>query len=75
MSCPDFMRWVVERGAQNFGVYAEQCLGEAGKGLFAGTDFREGEILMCVPSSLIITAGVVADMAGYDGLFKRLILI
>lgn len=75
MSCTDFMEWVTGRGAQHFGVDVKDCPDESGKGLFATTDFRESEAVICVPPGLIITAGLIADMAEYSDIFKRSIYL
>ncbi|OZC11129.1 hypothetical protein X798_01955 [Onchocerca flexuosa] len=71
MSCADFMDWVIGNGAQHFGVVIRDCANEGGKGLFATTDFRENETIICIPLEIIITAGFVAELPGYCDVFKR----
>ncbi|VDP14672.1 unnamed protein product [Onchocerca flexuosa] len=75
MSCADFMDWVIGNGAQHFGVVIRDCANEGGKGLFATTDFRENETIICIPLEIIITAGFVAELPGYCDVFKRFSII
>ncbi|VBB29759.1 unnamed protein product [Acanthocheilonema viteae] len=71
MGCADFMQWLIENGAQHFGVDIRDCSKEDGKGLFAITDFRENETIICIPVEIIITAGLVAEIPDYCDVFKR----
>lgn len=72
MGCTDFMEWVIGNGAQHSGVDIKDCSNEGGKGLFATTDFRENETIICIPVEIIITAGFVAE--NYFDVFKRFYL-
>ncbi|CAG9533014.1 unnamed protein product [Cercopithifilaria johnstoni] len=71
MGCTDFMEWVIGNGAQHFGVDIKDCSEGGGKGLFATTDFREDETIICIPVEIIITAGFVAEIPDYCDVFKR----
>ncbi|MCP9265944.1 Phytanoyl-CoA hydroxylase-interacting protein-like [Dirofilaria immitis] len=71
MDYTDFMEWVTENGAQHFGVIIRDCVNEGGKGLFATTDFRENETVICIPVEIIITAGYVAELPAYCDVFTR----
>ncbi|EFO14958.1 hypothetical protein LOAG_13557 [Loa loa] len=71
MGYTDFMEWVIENGGEHFGVDIRDCSNEGGKGLYATTDFRENETVICIPMEIIITAGFVAEMPGYCDVFKR----
>lgn len=66
------MEWVTENGAQHFGIDIRECSKEGERGLFATRDFREGETIICIPVEIIITAGFVAEIPSYYGVFKRL---